>query len=99
MNIHASGGDQRSLGDEQQDPAREYRAVYMNDWAGQRRPEESGKIIGVRKTDQDRHQHDQRHAREEQVIETAAGQVPSARGNDRAAGKKSSGSHAAILPS
>jgi hypothetical protein len=32
----------------------------------------------VRKTDEDRHQHDQRHARKEHVIETAAGQVRSA---------------------
>lgn len=34
------------------------RAVYKNDSAGQRRPEERGKIIGVRKTDEHRNQHD-----------------------------------------
>lgn len=49
--------------------------MYLNDSAGQRRAEESGKIVGVRKTGEYRRQHDQRHARKEHVIETAAGQV------------------------
>jgi hypothetical protein len=71
----------------------------MDNWARQRRLEDSGKIIGVRKADEDRHEHDERHARKEQVIETASGQVRSARGNEGAISKKSSHSHVAILSS
>jgi hypothetical protein len=78
MNIYVAAGDQRSLSDEQQNPAGKHRAVYMYDSGGQRRPVESGKIIGVRKTDEDRDQNDQRHASKEHVIETAAGKVRSA---------------------
>jgi len=58
MNIYATGRDQRSLRDEHQNPAGKHRAVYVNDSVGQRRLEKSGKIIGVRKTDEDGHQHD-----------------------------------------
>lgn len=78
MNVYATGGDERGLCDQQKNPAGEHRAVYMNESVGQRRPKESGKIVGVRKADEDRQQHDQRHAGKEDVIETASGEVRSA---------------------
>lgn len=83
MNIHASGGDQRSLRDEQQNPAGKHGAVQMNDAVGQRGAEESGKIIGVRETDEDGDEHDQRHARKEHMIVTATGRARSASAGPR----------------
>lgn len=53
VDVDASGGHQRSLRDEQEDPAGEGSSVEMNDEAGQRGVEDSGEIVGARETGED----------------------------------------------
>ena len=59
MYIRASGGNQQDLRDEQQDPSRERRAMYVNNAAGQRRTEHACEVVGGRKADE----HGGRHER------------------------------------
>ncbi len=63
MDVHAAGGNQRDLRDEQQDPAGKYRPVHVDDPVGQRRVEHSGEVIGARKACENRCQHQQGHGR------------------------------------
>ena len=64
MDVHAAGGDQGGLRDEQEDPAGECRPVQVNDQAGQRRVEHSGEIVGARKPHENGCQDKQGHGRE-----------------------------------
>src|SRR5208283_2239769 len=72
MNVQSPGCNQRSLRNQQQHPAGKCRSVYVNNAAGQRCAKHSGQIIGLREAHEDGRQHQQRHAREKQVVEAAA---------------------------
>ena len=54
MDIHAAGGDQRGLRDQQQNPERKRRTVQVNDQTGQRRMEHPREIVRARKSDKHR---------------------------------------------
>lgn len=73
MDVHATGGDQGSLSDEQEDPAGEGGSVQVNDETGQRGAEDSGEIVGASKAQEDGGEQQQGHRREKEMVEAAAG--------------------------
>lgn len=58
MDVDASGRDQGSLGDEQEDPAGEGGSVKVNDETGQGGTENSGEIVSGREPNKDGGQHE-----------------------------------------
>src|SRR5690348_14959483 len=75
MNIHAPRGHQRSLANQQENPAGKCRSVHMNDQTGQRRVKHSGEIVRARKSHENSYQHQQGHGGEEYMVVTAAWQT------------------------
>ena len=73
MDVDASGEDQGSLRDEQEDPAGEGGPVQVNDEAGQWSEEDSGEIVGAREAEEDGGENEQGHRGEEEMIETTSG--------------------------
>src|SRR5260370_17211635 len=74
MDVHAASRDQRSLRDEQKNPAGKCGSVQVTDQSGERRGENSSEIVGRREADENGCQHSPSHDREKEMIVTAAGQ-------------------------
>lgn len=73
MDVDASRGDQRSLRNEQEDPAGEGGSMEVNDETGKRGAEDSGEIVSAREAGKDRGEQEQGHGGEKDVVVTASG--------------------------
>ena len=66
VDLYAAGGDERSLGDEQENPAGECRTVDVDDQTGQGRMKNSREIVGAGESQENRGQHEHGHRRKEE---------------------------------
>ncbi len=87
MNVRVVGSHEGGLRDEQKNPAGEGGAVNVNDESGKRRAKNSREVIGASEAEKNRDEHEDRHAREKQVLVMEIGNASRRLGRARRAGR------------